>query len=464
MTIQQKKMRFYDLRDLDKIPQFKNLSRDHKFAINVVSNVLPFRTNNYVVEELIDWNNVPNDPMFQLTFVQEDMLSTDQFNRMADALLDESLSSADLKRTAEEIRLELNPHPAGQMTINIPFLDDEPVPGVQHKYRETCLIFPSSGQTCHAYCTFCFRWPQFVGMKDYKFATDESKRFQAYLRKHKEVTDILLTGGDPMIMSTKNLKIYLEPLLTPEFDHIKNIRIGTKSVAYWPYKYVTDKDSDEILRFFERIVNSGKHLAIMGHYNHWVELSTDVAHEAVRRIRNTGAQIRTQSPLVKHVNDDPDVWTKMWQAQVNLGLIPYYMFVERNTGAKQYFEIPLERAYRIFKEAIIKVSGLSRTVRGPSMSALPGKVSIEGITEIYGEKVFVLTLLQARNPEWCKRPFFAKYNPKATWLTDLWPAFGEEKFFFQDQLNELIQSNYGQLYFQKEPENGVEEIDIETAI
>ena len=462
--IKPKKMRFYDLTDLDTIPQLKQLNKEQKFATYVVSHVLPFRTNNYVVEELINWDNIPNDPMFQLTFVQQDMLTTDQFNRMADALLDESLTKADIKRTAEEIRLELNPHPAGQTTINIPTLNDDPVPGIQHKYRETCLIFPSSGQTCHAYCTFCFRWPQFVGMNDLKFATDESRRFQDYLRNHKEITDILFTGGDPMIMSAKNLKSYIEPFLSPEFDHIRNIRIGTKSVAYWPYKYVTDKDSDEVLRLFEKIVNSGKHLAIMGHYNHWVELSTEAAQEAVRRIRNTGAQIRTQSPLVRNVNDDPDVWTKMWQDQVNLGLIPYYMFIERNTGAKNYFEIPLERAYRIFKKAVVRVSGLSRTVRGPSMSSLPGKVAIEGITEIYGEKVFVLTLLQARNPDWCKRPFFAKYNPRATWLTDLWPAFGEEKFFFQDQLNELIQMNCGQLYFQNEPENGVEEIDIEATL
>ena len=81
------------------------------------------------------------------------------------------------------------------------------------------------------------------------------------------------------------------------------------------------------------------------------------------------------------------------------------------------------------------------------MSALPGKVSIEGITELYGEKVFVLTLLQARNPDWIKRPFFAKYSTTATWLNDLRPAFGEDKFFFQDELNELIRSNQGQMYF-----------------
>jgi KamA family protein len=460
--IEEKKMRFFSLKDIDNIPQLKSLSEDERFALKVVSNVLPFRTNNYIVEELIDWANVPDDPMYQLTFMQKDMLSDDQFNRMAEVLINNK-SQEEIKQTAGDIRLELNPHPAAQMTLNVPSLDDEPVPGVQHKYRETCLIFPSSGQTCHAYCTFCFRWAQFVGMTDLKFATDESARFQDYLRKHKEVTNILLTGGDPMIMSLKNLKVYIEPLLEKEFDHIKSIRIGTKSVAYWPYKYVTDKEADDLLFFFERVVQSGKHLAIMGHYNHWVELSTDVAKEAVKRIRNTGAEIRTQSPLIKHINDDAEIWAKMWKDQVKLGCIPYYMFVERNTGAKNYFEVPLGRAFNIFREAYKQVSGLARTVRGPSMSSLPGKVVIEGITEVYGEKVFVLNMLQGRNPDWCKKPFFAKYDPEATWLTDLRPAFGEDKFFYQDELNELITHNYGQMYFDGETEGGVE-VDEEFAL
>jgi L-lysine 2,3-aminomutase len=281
-------------------------------------------------------------------------------------------------------------------------------------------------------------------MNDLKFATDESKRFQDYLIVKKDVTDVLVTGGDPMIMSAKNLASYIEPLLKPEFDHIRNIRIGTKSVAYWPYRFVTDKDSEDILRLFEKIINSGKHLAVMGHYNHWKELSTDVAKEAVRRIRNTGAQIRTQSPLIKHVNDDPNVWTKLWLEQVKLGCIPYYFFVERNTGAKSYFEIPLYKAYKIYKKAYENISGLGRTVRGPSMSALPGKVSVEGIREIHGEKVFVLTMLQARNPKWVKKPFFAKFDDKATWMSDLRPAFGKDKFFYQDELNQMIRKSEGQ--------------------
>ena len=458
-----KKLKFYGLKDIDNIPQLQILNRDEIFALKVVSNVLPFRSNNYVVEELIDWNNVPNDPMFQLTFMQREMISEEQFDWMADVLKDDR-SSFEIKERAEEIRLELNPHPAAQMTLNVPQLNDEPVPGVQHKYRETCLIFPSHGQTCHAYCTFCFRWAQFVGMNELKFATDESKRFQDYIKKHYELTDILITGGDPMIMSARNLKEYIEPFLQPEFDHIQTIRIGTKSLAYWPYKFVTDKDADEILRLFEKVVNSGKHLAIMGHYNHWVELSTDVAREAVRRVRNTGAQIRTQSPLVKNVNDNSNVWARMWKDQVKLGCVPYYFFVERNTGAKEYFEIPLVRAFNIYSEAYKQVSGISRTVRGPSMSALPGKVAVEGISEINGEKVFVLNMLQGRNPDWCKKPFFAKYNPRATWLSDLHPAFGEDKFFYQDELNELIRCGFGQMYFQQEENRSGSIIDADLVI
>ena len=307
-----KRMKFYALKDIDNIPQLQMLSEEERFNLKVVSNVLPFRTNNYVVEELIDWNNIPDDPMFQLTFMQKDMLTEDQFNRMAD-ILNSGLTPSELKQKANEIRLELNPHPAGQMTANIPYFEDEPVPGMQHKYRETTLIFPSSGQTCHAYCTFCFRWAQFVGMNELRMATDESNRFQEYLKQNKYITDVLITGGDPMIMGLRNLQTYIEPLLGPEFDHIRSIRIGTKSVAYWPYKYVTDKEAGGVLRLFEKVVSSGKHLAIMGHYNHWVELSTEVAKEATRRIRNTGAEIRTQSPLIKHINDDPEVWARMWK-------------------------------------------------------------------------------------------------------------------------------------------------------
>ena len=122
----------------------------------------------------------------------------------------------------------------------------------------------------------------------------------------------------------------------------------------------------------------------------------------------------------------------MWQRQVQMGMIPYYMFVERDTGARRYFELHLERAWEIYQQAIQRVSGLGRTARGPSMSANPGKVEFQGVAHVRGERVFVLRFIQARNPEWVQQPFFAKYDPQATWLDQLRPAFGEEKFFFEE--------------------------------
>ncbi len=123
--------------------------------------MLPFRTNAYVVEELIDWAAAPDDPIYRLVFPQADMLPLADVQQIS-ALLARDAAEAEVRAAAHEVRMRLNPHPAGQLALNIPDLGDEPLPGVQHKYPETVLIFPKQGQTCHAYCAYCFRWAQFV--------------------------------------------------------------------------------------------------------------------------------------------------------------------------------------------------------------------------------------------------------------------------------------------------------------
>ncbi len=424
------KLKLYSVNNIDQLAQFTNLSIDDQKALKVVAQVLPFRGNNYVVENLIDWRNVPNDPIFQLTFMQKALLRPEQFVKMVQAMDRPFVPTSDIQAVASLIRNDLNPHPDGQLSSNVPVMDSEPVPGIQHKYKETVLIFPKQGQQCHAYCTYCFRWPQFMPDADLKFATDESRKFQKYLLEHKEVTDVLITGGDPMTMSAAILATYIEPLLGPGFEHIQNIRIGTKSLSYWPYKFVTDHDADQMLNLFEKVVQAGKHLAIMAHFTHIKELEPEIVKAAITRIRGTGAQIRTQSPLIKNINDDAKMWEKMWTEQVRLGLIPYYMFIERETGASHYFKIPISRAYDIFHNAIQNVSGLARTARGPVMSSHPGKVCVEGVTMINDKKVFILNFLQGRQAHWTKTPFIANYDETSTWVTDLKPAFGS-KFFFE---------------------------------
>lgn len=423
-----KEYQAFSLHNFRNIPQLSLLPESELEAIEVVGQVLPFKANNYVTEELINWNDAPNDPIFTLTFPRKEMLSKDQYDAVKNAMKE---GKEELARVVKEIRMQLNPNPAGQ-EHNVPTLNGVKLKGVQHKYRETVLFFPSQGQTCHAYCTFCFRWPQFSGMSEMKFAMKDGELLQEYLRTHPDVTDVLFTGGDPMTASAKIISSYIEPLLTEEFKHIRTIRFGTKSLAYWPYRYLTDNDSNDMIELFEIIVRSGKNVAIQAHFNHPRELSTPAVQLAIQRIRSTGAQIRTQSPVLKHINDKAELWSEMWQKQVDLGCIPYYMFIARDTGSKTFFDLPLEQCWQIFRNAYQQVSGVCRTVRGPSMSATPGKIQILGVTEIKGEKVFALRFLQGRNPEWVGMPFFAKYDPQASWFDDLKPAFDKEKFFFEE--------------------------------
>jgi KamA family protein len=413
-------------------PRFRTLPPDLQRTIKVVSTVFPFRTNRYVVDHLIDWDAVPNDPMYQLTFPQRGMLSEADYDRIA-RMLAAKTPRAQVQAVAREIQMSHNPHPAGQLQYNVPRIDGEPLPGVQHKYPETVLFFPSKGQTCHAYCSYCFRWAQFIGEQDLRFAARDSDGLVAYLRQHPEVTDVLFTGGDPAVMSTAALRRYIEPLLAPDLAHVQTLRIGTKSVAYWPGRYVTDEDADDLLRLFAEMIAAGRHVAIMAHYSHPRELSTPLAREAIRRLRDVGCEIRMQAPIIRHVNDDPHAWATLWREGVKLGMVPYYMFVSRDTGPKNYFEVPLAESVKIFRDAYSHVSGLGRTVRGPVMSATPGKVLINGVAQVEGQRVFVLTFIQGRDPDWVGHPFFACYDSEATWLFDLEPAFGAQARFFSDQ-------------------------------
>lgn len=430
----------YTRNNLTKIAQLKRFNSEQLFDMQVVATVLPFRVNQHVIDSLINWDNVPDDPMFQLTFPQRDMLEPEHFELVA-GLIRSCADKQELKAAVREIHMQLNPHPAEQLTLNVPYHDSIKISGVQHKYRETVVFFPSQGQVCHSFCTFCFRWPQFVNDSELRMVLTEGQRLRSYLRDHKEVTDLLITGGDPMVMKTPILARHIKPILGSEFDHIQNIRIGTKALTYWPYRFTRDADSDDLLKLFERIVKSGKHLAIMAHFTHFRELEPDETVDAIKKIQSTGAVIRSQSPVLHHINDDPAVWTNLWREQVKLGIVPYYLFVERDTGARRYFELPLFRTWEIYQKAIQQVSGLGRTARGPSMSAGPGKVEIQGVSRINGEKCFVLRFIQGRNPDWVDRPFFASYDPQAKWLDHLKPAFGENKFFYEDEYAQMLENH-----------------------
>lgn len=415
------------LQSLDKLAEKIPELKEHLYDIKLAGLVFPFKASPYYVEELVDWKaeNVRDDSFYRLIFPTLDMLETHHREKLVKA--HEEGDPANLIKVVGEIRADLNPHPAGQKQLNAPKEAD--LTGVQHKYSETVLVFPAAAQTCHAYCTYCFRWAQFIGDDELRFAQKEADSLFNYLDQHEEVSDILMTGGDPMIMKTKSLAQYLEPLTDPDYlPHIKNIRIGTRSLSFWPQRFTTDADADELITLMRRVREEGKrHVAIMAHLGHPRELSTDKFKDAVNRIQKEAyATIRSQSPIMRGINDDSDIWAEKWRKEVQMGIIPYYMFMARDTGAQKYFDVPLVRAQRLYSDALRNTSGLIRTARGPSMSCTPGKVEVTGVEEIMGHKAFVLRFLQCRDEGWIGRPFFAKYDEKAVWFDDLEPLPGME--------------------------------------
>ncbi len=426
---------YYANHQIGRVPQLAMLPPGLVQGIKLASMVFPFKVNSYVLGTLIDWAAGDADPMFRLVFPHPDMLLPEDLARLD--RLSRAGDDAAIEAEVARIREGMNPHGSDQLA-NVPRFEGVSVEGVQHKYDETALFFAKQGQTCHSYCTFCFRWPQFVRAGVDRFKADDGAQLYDYLRARPEVSDVLLTGGDPMVMSSRRLAGLLDPLLAAEFGHVRTIRLGTKAISYHPERFLDGPDAAELMGLVRRLSDAGKHVAVMAHVNHWKELQPEPVHRAVEALRRAGAVIRTQSPILRHINDDAAVWGRMWADQVSLGMVPYYMFMERDTGANHYFSTGISRALEIYQAASGALSGLGRTARGPVMSAGPGKVHVLGRMAVGGREHFVLSFLQARRKEWLHRPFLAQWSAEAAWLGDLAPPEGEDAFFFEQEYARLI--------------------------
>jgi KamA family protein len=414
----------YNAKNFRKIEYLKYLHPDFIEDTEIVSKVLPFKTNNYIVDYLIDWENYENDPIYILTFPNKNMLKPEHFEEVKSAVR-KGVPQDELTKIINRIRLQLNPHPAEQQT-NVPKLDGVELPGVQHKYRDIVLFFPSQGQSCHAHCTFCFRWPQFVKDLDLQFSMREIDRLTEYIKRNEHVNEILFTGGDPMIMNPKTITKYINQIFEAEIPHLEAIRFGTKSLTFWPFTFIPsfNNEAQEMLDMFKRITDKGYHLAFMAHFNHPNELNNEIVQEAIYSIQKSGATIRTQAPLLRTINDSSQVWSDMWKKQVNLGLIPYYMFVERETGPHDYFSLPLAKVYDIYQNAIKESNSFAKTVTAPVMSARKGKVQIMGVIEnpLDGKKYFMLQYVRNRDYAQTYKPFLMHYDETSTWVDQLIPV------------------------------------------
>ncbi len=383
----------YDTTTLKSTPHWTNLPDPEKENFEILTRCYPFKANNFVLENLIDWEDIPNDPMYKLIFPRKEMLSEVHYNMLLEmhrAAMDEEF----MTKMVDTIKRSMHPD-MRHTDHSMPKHNGKWIKGLYSNFGTIVSLFPDPMlKTCHSYCSYCFRWNAFGNTAAQKGTTyNDPQTPVAYLRAHPEITDVLFTGADPLVLKADVIRKYVEPIL--EIASVQVIRISSKSLAWWPFRFTTDKDADELLRLFEDIQARGKHFNFCAHFTHPRELAHPEVARAVQRIRATGAVIRTQGPIVAGINDNAEAWRDLWTKQIAMGMVPYYMFIEADHNPESCFRIPLADALRIFQDAQRQCSGLARTVRGPVFMNDINRVLLDGTTELNGEKYFVLKSLQA---------------------------------------------------------------------
>ncbi|MCD6282757.1 KamA family radical SAM protein [bacterium] len=250
------------------------------------------------------------------------------------------------------------------------------MPGVQHKYSDTALFLAS--EVCGGQCRFCFRKRLFVDKEKRETALNLPAALQ-YVRRHPEISNVLVTGGDALMLSTRRLTEIIEGLSA--IDHVRAIRLGSKLPAYFPQRIINDR---ELLNLLERYNTGRQRIYVMSHFNHPREL-TDVARASIGALLRTGAVVCNQTPIIQGVNDDVDVLVELMNELMACGAVPYYFFQCRPTTGNFPYAVPITRCYFLIEYAKYRVSGLARRVRYV-MSHERGKIEVVGVT---GKHIYV---------------------------------------------------------------------------
>ena len=349
-----------------RIEQVKELEPAERERLRAVAGRYAFRVNDYYAG-LIDWSD-PNDPIRQLVIPREEEL-----------------------------------HEYGQLDAS----DEESSTvalGVQHKYADTALLL--CNEVCGAYCRYCFRKRLF--MNDNDEVTNDVSNGIAYIAAHPEISNVLLTGGDPLLMSTRRIREIVESLRG--IEHVRIIRIGSKIPAFNPWRIL---DDDELLAVLAQNSLADRRIYLMAHFDHPREL-TSAAIASLDRYIQAGVVAVNQCPLIRGVNDNPAVLAELWEKLSFAGCQPYYLFQGRPTAGNGPYEVPITHGWSIFQEALQQGSGLARQPRFVMSHAL-GKIEILAVDT---EQIY-LRVHRAKDPADLGRLILAPRDDRAGWLDEL---------------------------------------------
>lgn len=352
-------------RYVNKLEQVPGLSDDERKQLAPVAEKFAFRTNEYY-QSLIDWND-PDDPIRRI--VMPDIQELDEFGEMD--------ASDEHSYTVRK--------------------------GLEHKYGDTALLLVNN--VCGAYCRFCFRKRLFTDGNDE--VTNDISDAVAYIHEHPEINNVLLSGGDPLIMSTGKLTKIIKQLR--DIRHVRIIRIGTKMTAFDPYRIINDPSLLEMLSEYSL---PDRKIFVMAHFNHPREL-TEPALRGLQLLQKAGAITVNQSPLIRGVNDKPEIIAELFGRLSFNGVVPYYLFLCRPTSGNEPYMVPVEKGLEIFEEARRRLAGLAKQAR-LCMSHRTGKIEVVGKMD---DKV-VFRYHRAPNPLDNGRVMVFDSDPKAAWLDD----------------------------------------------
>ena len=348
-----------------RIEEVKGLSDAEKQALKEVTKRFVFRTNEYYLS-LINWDD-PNDPLRRVVIPHPDEL---------------------------EEWGDLDPSHESHYTV---------LPGVQHKYSSTVLFLVSN--VCGSICRYCFR--KRIFLREKMEVLRDLEAALEYVREHKEITNVLLTGGDALMLSTPKLEEIIKRLR--EIEHVQIIRIGTRLLAYNPFRILNDPS---LLELVEKYSDAEKRIYFMAHFIHSNELTTP-ALKAIDLLLQKGAILANQTPLIRGVNDNPHTLAELFKKLSFAGVPPYYVFQCRPSSGNKIYAVPIEEGYQIFEQAKSMVSGLAKRARFV-MSHSTGKIEVVGLD---AEHIYFKYHRAANNEDSGKFMVF-KRNPEAYWFDD----------------------------------------------
>ncbi len=283
--------------------------------------------------------------------------------------------------------------------------DNTVLKGLQHKYKQTALIL--STHKCAMYCRYCFR-KRMVGATSDEIAINLDEIFD-YIREHKEISNVLVSGGDSFLLDTDTIEKYLKNLTA--IEHIDYIRFGTKIPIVLPDRIINDNRLLDLLKEY----CSKKQIYISTQFNH----SNEITHQSIKAIKllqQAGLVIKNQTVLLKGVNDNPEVLGMLLKNLTKIGIVPYYIFQCRPvSGVKNQFQVPLLKGYEIVEKAKNIQNGNGKCMRF-AMSNTKGKVEIIGKGLKQNEMIFKFH--QAKNPENQGRIFSRILSENDCWVDD----------------------------------------------